>query len=94
MAELYPVMAEKIANGGEVTFRVSGRSMQPMVFNRTDTVTLKKHCGKLKKYDLPYTAVTTEVLFYTVLLRCKKTVIIPAVAITNGKRNLTCATTK
>ena len=54
MAELYPVMAEKIANGGEVTFRVVGVSMQPMVFNRNDTVTIKKHNGKLKKYDLPF----------------------------------------
>lgn len=54
MAELYPVMAEKIANGGEVTFKVAGKSMQPMVFHRRDTVTIKKHSGKLKKYDLPF----------------------------------------
>ena len=45
-------MAEKIADGGEVTFTVSGISMQPMVFNRRDTVTIRKHNGKLKKYDI------------------------------------------
>ncbi len=54
MAELYPVMAEKIASGGEVTFRVVGGSMQPMVYHRRDTVTIKRHSGKLKKYDLPF----------------------------------------
>ena len=54
MEELYPVMAEKIADGGEVTFTVSGISMQPMVFNRRDTVTIRKHNGKLKKYDIPF----------------------------------------
>lgn len=53
MAELYPVMAEKIADGGEVTFTVSGRSMHPMVFNRRDSVTVKRVDKKLKKYDLP-----------------------------------------
>ncbi|MBO5211339.1 MAG: S24/S26 family peptidase [Clostridia bacterium] len=54
MAELYPVMAEKIASGGEVTFRVMGGSMQPMVYHHRDTVTIKRHSGKLKKYDLPF----------------------------------------
>lgn len=54
MSELFPSMAEKIASGGEVTFRVVGKSMQPMVFDRRDTVTIKNHNGKLKKFDLPF----------------------------------------
>lgn len=54
MAELYPMMAEKIANGGEVNFRVMGKSMQPMLYNRRDSVMIKKHSGKLKKFDLPF----------------------------------------
>ncbi len=53
-AEILPVMQEKLAAGGEVSFTVSGTSMQPMVFDRKDTVTLKKATLPLKKYEVPF----------------------------------------
>ena len=54
LAEILPVMQEKIEAGGEVSFTVAGTSMQPMVFDRKDTVTLKKATLPLKKYDVPF----------------------------------------
>ena len=53
MGEMYPLMAEMLAKDGTVTFTVAGWSMQPMVYNRRDTVTLAKPQLPLKKYDLP-----------------------------------------
>ena len=53
-AEILPVMREKLDENGEVTFTVSGTSMQPMVIDRKDTVTLKKATFPLKKYDVPF----------------------------------------
>ena len=53
-AELLPIMNEKLQSGGKVSFTVSGTSMQPLIFDRKDTVTLKKFAGKLKKYDVPF----------------------------------------
>lgn len=47
-------MSEKLQSGGEVSFTVSGTSMQPLIFDRKDTVTLKRFEGKLKKYDVPF----------------------------------------
>ena len=54
LADILPIMAEKLENGGEVSFTVSGTSMQPMVYNRRDTVTIKKAVGRMKKYDVPF----------------------------------------
>lgn len=53
MGEMYPLMAEMLEKDGTVTFTVAGWSMQPMVYNRRDTVTLVKPQLPLKKYDLP-----------------------------------------
>lgn len=53
-AEILPTIQEKLEAGGEVSFTVSGRSMQPMVFDRKDTVTLTKAVLPLKKYDIPF----------------------------------------
>lgn len=54
LRELLPIMQEKLQDGGEISFTVSGTSMQPMVFDRKDTVTIKKLEGRLKKYDVPF----------------------------------------
>lgn len=54
MEEMYPLIAEMLEIKGEVTFTVSGWSMQPMVYHRRDTVTLVKAELPLKKYDLPF----------------------------------------
>ena len=53
MEAMYPLMAEMLEKDGTVTFTVAGWSMQPMVYNRRDTVTLVKPQLPLKKYDLP-----------------------------------------
>ncbi len=54
MEEMYPLISEMLNIKGEVTFTVSGWSMQPMVYHRRDTVTLVKPQLPLKKYDLPF----------------------------------------
>ncbi len=54
LKQLLPLMQEKLQNNGEVSFTVSGTSMQPMVYDRKDTVTIKKVEGRLKKYDVPF----------------------------------------
>lgn len=46
-------MWKMLEKGGTVTITVAGWSMQPMVYNRRDTVTLVKPQLPLKKYDLP-----------------------------------------
>lgn len=53
-ADVMPVIREKLESDGEVSFTVSGTSMQPMVYNRKDTVTIKKAKLPLKKYDVPF----------------------------------------
>ncbi len=52
MAELYPLIADKLQDGGEVTFTVTGHSMQPMLYHRRDAVTIKKPDGKILKNDV------------------------------------------
>ncbi|MBR7133553.1 MAG: GNAT family N-acetyltransferase [Clostridia bacterium] len=54
MEDMYPLIAEMLDKNGEVSFTVSGVSMQPMIYNRRDTVTLVKPRLPLKKYDLPF----------------------------------------
>lgn len=54
MAELYPLIEEMLEFNGEVVFTVSGVSMQPMVYNRRDSVKLVKATLPLKKFDIPF----------------------------------------
>lgn len=53
LSAIYPLMWKMLEKGGTVTITVAGWSMQPMVYNRRDTVTLVKPQLPLKKYDLP-----------------------------------------
>ena len=53
LSELYPIISELIEANGKVSFTVVGISMQPMLYNKRDTVTLIKPEFPLKKYDLP-----------------------------------------
>lgn len=53
IADLYEVMAEKLALGGTVQFNPRGTSMLPMLHNEGDMVELKGITEPLKKYDLP-----------------------------------------
>lgn len=54
MEDMYTIMQKALNTGGKVTFTVRGSSMQPMVYNDRDTVTLEKAILPLKKYDLPF----------------------------------------
>jgi len=53
METMAPIIAEMLEKNGKVTFRVSGWSMQPMLYDKRDDVTLVKPNFPLKKYDLP-----------------------------------------
>ena len=51
--DLYPIILEKLSNGGSVILPAAGTSMQPMVINKRDSLELSAAAGRLKKNDLP-----------------------------------------
>ena len=53
LAQMLPLIQEKLNNGGEVKFTVTGNSMMPILRHQKDQVILKKHKGRLQRYDLP-----------------------------------------
>ncbi len=54
MDEISPLLLGLIDNGTDVTFTVTGQSMQPTVYNLRDTVVLTKcEPDKLKKRQIP-----------------------------------------
>lgn len=53
LSQLLPVMQEQLAAGRNVVFSPRGVSMQPMLRQGRDRVTLSPVNGPLKKYDLP-----------------------------------------
>ncbi len=53
LTELYPVMKEVLASGGEFSFIPGGDSMLPMLRNGLDLVSVVSPPPRLKKYDLP-----------------------------------------
>ncbi|MGN0494467.1 MAG: GNAT family N-acetyltransferase, partial [Acutalibacteraceae bacterium] len=54
MTDMYPLLSDIIESNGSVKITVVGISMQPMLYNRRDTVTLSKPVLPLKKYDIPF----------------------------------------
>ena len=48
---MYPLIFEMLDNGGDVTLKVIGVSMQPMLYNNRDSVKIKRPDAKLKKND-------------------------------------------
>lgn len=54
MEDMYPLIKEMLEINGRATFKVAGWSMQPMIYNGRDTVTIVKPVFPLKKYDLPF----------------------------------------
>ena len=54
LSDLYPIIDRMIREDGKVTISVSGYSMQPMLYNKRDTVTITKPEFPLKKYDIPF----------------------------------------
>ncbi|OHE41057.1 MAG: hypothetical protein A2Y16_02035 [Tenericutes bacterium GWF2_57_13] len=52
IADMMPVIEEKLAAGGEATITVNGTSMSPFFVDGKTRVTLKKPTESLKKYDV------------------------------------------
>ena len=52
--EMIPTLKQKLEDGGEVTFTVTGNSMLPLLRHKRDTVTLTAAKAPLKKYDIPF----------------------------------------
>ena len=53
LAQLLPIIQERLEAGKTVTFSPRGISMLPMLRQGVDRVTLSPISGRLKKYDLP-----------------------------------------
>ncbi|MEG2396057.1 MAG: S24/S26 family peptidase [Oscillospiraceae bacterium] len=53
LADMLPIINEKLESGAEVTIPITGTSMLPLLVAGRDTVTLKKADANLKKFDLP-----------------------------------------
>ncbi len=54
LEEMYPIISEMLENNGRVTIGIKGVSMQPMLYNSRDKVTLVKPEFPLKKHDIPF----------------------------------------
>lgn len=52
--ELSPMIEELVAQGIDVEFRVTGRSMRPMLSNIRDTVVLTKPTRPIKRGDIAF----------------------------------------
>ncbi len=52
--DMYLIIQDALMDNKKVSFTVRGTSMQPMLYNNRDTVTLEKAVLPLKKYDLPF----------------------------------------
>ena len=53
LAQLLPLMKERLAAGESVQFTPQGTSMRPTIYGGRDQVVLSPLPEKLKKYDLP-----------------------------------------
>ncbi len=54
LKEAEPLIQEIISSDSPVTLVASGSSMEPLIHDNTDTVTLSRPSGKLKKGDVPF----------------------------------------
>ena len=54
ITELSPMVEGLINEGIDVEFRVTGRSMRPMLTNIKDTVVLTKHLSPIKRGDIAF----------------------------------------
>lgn len=51
--EVYPLMKEKLSQGGSVVFKPHGISMLPLLRQGIDSVIISPFCPPLKKNDIP-----------------------------------------
>ena len=54
LADFYPLIQEKLDQGGTFSLTVTGQSMYPFILGNRDQVTLSPVTDKLKKNDLPF----------------------------------------
>ncbi len=54
MSDMLPLIKESITVNGSTKIRVTGWSMQPMVYHRRDSATLIIPPERLKKHDVPF----------------------------------------
>lgn len=54
LADMHPLITEKLASGGEVIFTSAGTSMLPTLRDRQDQVCIEWPPERLRKYDLPF----------------------------------------
>lgn len=54
MTDMLPLIRESVKENKSVKIRVTGRSMQPMLYHGRDFVTLVKPPKKLRKYDVAF----------------------------------------
>ncbi len=52
LADLFPLIEEKLKNGGEVSFKPHGISMLPLIRQGKDSVTLEQLKREAKKFDV------------------------------------------
>ena len=52
LAECEPLIITQLAEGGSISFTIRGNSMQPMLSDGVDAVTLVKPASPPKKYDV------------------------------------------
>ncbi len=53
MRDMLPIIREKLNNNGSVSIRVTGQSMQPMIYHMRDSVTISQAPERLRLYDVP-----------------------------------------
>lgn len=70
MEQMSPLIAEMLELNGRVTMTVVGYSMQPMLYNRRDTVTLIRPTFPLKKYDIPLYKMDDGRYFLHRIIKC------------------------
>jgi len=52
LADYEEIIVEKLNNGGKVEFTITGNSMTPLLYNKRDSVVLKKKDSNYKKGDI------------------------------------------
>lgn len=73
--DIYPIIKDKLDDGGEVVFTLTGNSMLPFMKDGKTTVTIKKVENKLKRGDIVFYRVNNQYILHRIL-RVKKNYVI------------------
>lgn len=74
--DLYPIIKDKVDEGGEVEFTITGNSMLPFMKDGKTLVTIKKIDKKLKRGDIVFYHVNNQYILHRILKVKKDYVII------------------